>query len=148
MQTIREFERQLADAQSEVQRLERENENLEGQVEQLAISLMDATSKKTDSELRLRQLQQVRIASPFSVLLDSPRPRQVRSLDRHQRPDNAAHMSTAAKAENVYGWRPQPAAAERHVSQASPSCAVLHKHAREEAWPPEVEVSPMPTPVP
>ena len=62
---IREFERQLADAQSEAQRLERENENLEGQAEQLAISLMDATSKKTDSELRLRQLQQVRPRLPF-----------------------------------------------------------------------------------
>ena len=60
VQTIREFERQLADAQSEAQRLERKNENLEGQVEQLTISLMDATSKKTDSELHLRQLQQVR----------------------------------------------------------------------------------------
>lgn len=65
VQTIREFERQLADAQSEAQRLERENENLEGQAEQLAISLMDATSKKTDSELRLRQLQQVRPRLPF-----------------------------------------------------------------------------------
>ncbi len=36
------------------------HENLEGQVEQLTIALMDANSKKTDSELRLRQFQQVR----------------------------------------------------------------------------------------
>ena len=106
MQTIRELERQLADTQSEVQRLERENENLEGQVEQLAISLMDATSKKTDSELRLRQLQQVRIAYPFHVLLDSLRPRQAHSLDRHQRPDNAAHMSMAANAEKLSWMAP------------------------------------------
>lgn len=60
MQVLREFERQLAERQEDVLRLERENENLEGQVEQLTIALMDANSKKTDSELRLRQFQQVR----------------------------------------------------------------------------------------
>ena len=59
-QAVREFEGQLADRAQEAQALERETENLEGQVEQLTISLMDATSKKTDSELRLRQFQQVR----------------------------------------------------------------------------------------
>ena len=57
---MREFEQQLAGRQEDVLRLERENENLEGQVEQLTIALMDANSKKTDSELRLRQFQQVR----------------------------------------------------------------------------------------
>ena len=57
---LREFERQLAERQEDVLRLEREHENLEGQVEQLTIALMDANSKKTDSELRLRQFQQVR----------------------------------------------------------------------------------------
>ena len=73
----------------------------------------------------------------------------MQSLDRHLCPNNAAHMSMAAKTEkSSYRWRPQPAAAERHVSLTSPSCAVLGKHAQEEAWPPEVEVSPMPTPVP
>jgi len=60
VQVLREFERQLAERQEDVLRLERENENLEGQVEQLTIALMDANSKKTDSELRLRQFQQVR----------------------------------------------------------------------------------------
>lgn len=60
VQALREFERQLAERQEDVLRLERENENLEGQVEQLTIALMDANSKKTDSELRLRQFQQVR----------------------------------------------------------------------------------------
>ncbi len=59
-QALQEFEARLADRQDEAQARERENENLEGQVEQLTISLMDATSKKTDSELRLRQFQQVR----------------------------------------------------------------------------------------
>ena len=60
LQAVREFEAQLADRQEEALALERANENLEGQVEQLTISLMDATSKRTDSELRLRQFQQVR----------------------------------------------------------------------------------------
>ena len=32
-------------------------------MEQLTIALMDATSKKTDSELRLRQFQQVRVTA-------------------------------------------------------------------------------------
>lgn len=59
-QAVREFEAQLADRAEEAQALEREHENLEGQVEQLTIALMDATSKRTDSELRLRQFQQVR----------------------------------------------------------------------------------------
>lgn len=40
-------------------RLQRDNENLEGQVEQLTISLVDATSKKANAETRLRQFQQV-----------------------------------------------------------------------------------------
>lgn len=49
-----------------VARLERSNENLEGQVEQLTISLVDATSKKSDAEKRLRQYQQVRAPGPLS----------------------------------------------------------------------------------
>ena len=49
----------------EAQRLEREAENLEGQVEQLPSALMEATSKTTDSELRLRQFQQVRMTDSF-----------------------------------------------------------------------------------
>ena len=59
-QAVREFEAQLADRAEEAQAQGREHENLEGQVEQLTICLMDANSKKTDSELRLRQFQQVR----------------------------------------------------------------------------------------
>ncbi len=44
---------------STVERLQRDNENLEGQVDQLTISLVDATSKKTEADKRLRQYQQV-----------------------------------------------------------------------------------------
>ncbi len=44
---------------STVARLQRDNENLEGQVDQLTISLVDATSKKTEADKRLRQYQQV-----------------------------------------------------------------------------------------
>ena len=74
------MERQLAEGGEEAQRLQRENENLEGQVEQLTIALMDATSKRTDSELRLRQFQQVRDParpgqSAKASCLPSPRPR-------------------------------------------------------------------------
>ena len=61
IQARQDLERQLAQSGEEAARLEREAENLEGQVEQLTIALMDATSKRTDSELRLRQFQQVRM---------------------------------------------------------------------------------------
>lgn len=44
---------------SAMARLERDNENLEGQVDQLTISLVDATSKKSETDKRLRQYQQV-----------------------------------------------------------------------------------------
>jgi hypothetical protein len=91
VQTIREFERHLADAQRDVQRLERENENLEGQVEQLTISLMDATSKKTDSELRLRQQQQVRACLPSTCSCTVTGPDRCRAwIGRHLRPDGFA----------------------------------------------------------
>ena len=70
IQTRQDLERQLAGSGEEAARLEREAENLEGQVEQLTIALMDATSKRTDSELRLRQFQQVR---PPAATLASPR---------------------------------------------------------------------------
>ncbi|KAK9915676.1 hypothetical protein WJX75_002565 [Coccomyxa subellipsoidea] len=43
---------------SAMARLERDNENLEGQVDQLTISLVDATSKKSETDKRLRQYQQ------------------------------------------------------------------------------------------
>ena len=66
IQARQDLERQLAVSGEEAARLEREAENLEGQVEQLTIALMDATSKRTDSELRLRQFQQVR---PHAVIL-------------------------------------------------------------------------------
>ena len=68
MQARQDLERQLAQSAEEAQRLERENENLEGQAEQLTISLMDATAKKTDSELRLRQFQQV--CTPAVILVE------------------------------------------------------------------------------
>ncbi len=50
---------------SAVARLERDNENLEGQVDQLTISLVDATSKKSDADKRLRQYQQVCPRTPL-----------------------------------------------------------------------------------
>jgi hypothetical protein len=53
---------------SEFVRLQRANENLEGQVEQLTISLVDATTKKADAESRMRQFQQVSFPTPPTVL--------------------------------------------------------------------------------
>ena len=70
IQARQDLERRLAQSGEEAARLEREAENLEGQVEQLTIALMDATSKRTDSELRLRQFQQVR---PHVILAESGR---------------------------------------------------------------------------
>ena len=82
IQARQDLDRQLAQSGEEAQRLEREAENLEGQVEQLTIALMDATSKKTDSELRLRQFQQVRmtaiiLAKPKGIKVFISRPREV-----------------------------------------------------------------------